>query len=94
MQAREVAGKGSRAIRACRPELRLSPQILKRAQVKLLGASTSLLHAYDANKLSREFYNSDQNAASDALGSSVKFAPPLVKVYVGTRDSLVVYGTF
>jgi hypothetical protein len=31
------------------------------------------------------------------LGSSIKFAPPLVingKVYVGTRDHLVVYGTF
>ena len=61
------------------------------------GSSTSILHAYDATKLSREFYNSNQNAARDALGISIKFAPPLVingKVYVGTRTSLVVYGNF
>jgi hypothetical protein len=59
--------------------------------------TTSILHAYDATKLSREFYNSNQNAARDALGTAIKFAPPLVingKVYVGTRDSLVVYGNF
>jgi hypothetical protein len=61
------------------------------------GSSTSILHAYDATKLSREFYNSNQNAVRDALGISMKFAPPLVingKVYVGTRTSLVVYGNF
>jgi hypothetical protein len=61
------------------------------------SSSTSILHAYDATKLSREFYNSNQNAARDALGTSIKFAPPLVingKVYVGTRTSLVVYGNF
>ena len=61
------------------------------------GSSTSILHAYDATKLSREFYNSNQNAVRDALGISIKFAPPLVingKVYVGTRTSLVVYGNF
>jgi hypothetical protein len=61
------------------------------------GSSTSILHAYDATKLSREFYNNNQNAARDALGISMKFAPPLVingKVYVGTRTSLVVYGNF
>jgi len=59
--------------------------------------STSVLHAYDATKLSREFYNSNQNAMRDALGSAIKFAPPLVingKVYVGTRDHLVIYGNF
>jgi hypothetical protein len=58
---------------------------------------TSVLHAYDATKLSTELYNTNQNASRDSLGSSVKFAPPLVingKVYVGTHDHLVVYGTF
>lgn len=57
----------------------------------------SVLHAYDATKLSTELYNSNQNASRDSLGSSIKFAPPLVingKVYVGTHDHLVVYGNF
>lgn len=57
----------------------------------------SVLHAYDATKLSTEFYNTNQNASRDSLGSSIKFAPPLVihgKVYVGTHDHLVIYGTF
>ena len=56
-----------------------------------------VLHAYDANKLSRELYNTAQNATRDALGNAIKFAPPLVvngKVYVGTRTQLVVYGPF
>ena len=57
---------------------------------------TNVLHAYDALHLTTELYNSAQNSTRDALGSSVKFAPPLVingKVYVGTHDHLVVYGT-
>jgi len=57
----------------------------------------SVLHAYDAAKLSRELYNSSQNPTRDALGKAIKFAPPLVingKVYIGTRSALVVYGNF
>ncbi len=55
----------------------------------------NVLHAYDATQISNELYNSAQNPTRDALGSSIKFAPPLVingKVYVGTRNHLVVYG--
>ena len=57
----------------------------------------SVLHAYDATKLSRELYNSNQNPTRDALGKAIKFAPALVingKVYIGTRSALVVYGNF
>jgi hypothetical protein len=57
----------------------------------------SVLHAYDATKLSKELYNTKQNATRDALGGSIKFASPLVvngKVYVGTNSHLVVYGNF
>jgi hypothetical protein len=57
----------------------------------------SVLHAYDATKLSTELYNTNENATRDALGGSIKFAPPLVvngKVYVGTNSRLVVYGVF
>ena len=57
--------------------------------------TANVLHAYDALHITTELYNTAQNSTRDALGSSVKFAPPLVingKVYVGTHDHLVVYG--
>jgi PQQ-like domain len=57
----------------------------------------SVLHAYDATKISTELYNTNQKPTRDALGNSIKFAPPLVvngKVYVGTKNHLVVYGNF
>lgn len=53
------------------------------------------LHAFNADDLSSELWNSDM-VASDALGSFAKFANPTVingKVYVPTTsDQLVVYG--
>jgi hypothetical protein len=60
-----------------------------------IETGAGILRAYDATKLTTELYNTTQNAARDALGSAIKFAPPLVvngKVYVGTRTQLVVYG--
>jgi hypothetical protein len=54
-----------------------------------------ILHAYDASLLENELYNSNQDAARDALGSYVKFSVPTVangKVYAGTANSLAVYG--
>jgi hypothetical protein len=56
----------------------------------------SILHAYDATNLANELYNSTQaSGGRDALGSNTKFAPPTVvngKVYVGTKNAVVVYG--
>jgi hypothetical protein len=56
----------------------------------------SILHAYDATNLANELYNSTQaSGGRDALRSNVKFAPPTVvngKVYVGTKNAVVVYG--
>jgi fibronectin type 3 domain-containing protein len=52
------------------------------------------LHAYDANTLNTELWNSNQSG-SDAPGALDKFNVPTVangEVYVGTSNSLVVYG--
>ena len=52
------------------------------------------LRAYDASNLASELYNSSTNAR-DALGSYVKFSSPTIvngKVYVGTQNSLAVFG--
>jgi hypothetical protein len=53
------------------------------------------LRAYDALNLARELYSSQMNPGRDALGSFVKFSLATVangKVYVGTSNSLAVFG--
>jgi len=54
------------------------------------------LRAYEAANVTQELWDSQQNAARDALGSYVKFCAPTIangKVYVSTGASnLVVYG--
>ncbi|WP_162136313.1 fibronectin type III domain-containing protein [Zavarzinella formosa] len=62
--------------------------------VWLPNRDMNTLHAYDANSLTTELWNSGQDPA-DNLGAVVKFAIPAVadgQVYVGTGNSLVVYG--
>lgn len=56
------------------------------------GAS---LHAYDANNLADEFYNSAMNNSRDNPGGAVKFSVPTIangKVYVPGAQSLSVFG--
>jgi hypothetical protein len=53
------------------------------------------LRAYDADNLSNELYDSQQNATRDAIGPGTRFATPLVyagKVFVPTQKALVVFG--
>jgi outer membrane protein assembly factor BamB len=56
----------------------------------------AVLHAYDANDVSRELYNSDQAwFGRDHFGAGNKFITPMIangKVYVGTRDGVGVFG--
>ena len=59
------------------------------------NGSPSVLHAYDATDLTRELYNSAQNAARDNLGPGNKFITPTIaggRVYVGTTNSVAVFG--
>jgi hypothetical protein len=60
------------------------------------GLAPGTLRAFLASDITKELYNSDSNAARDALGDFTKFGPPVVangKVYVPTQSkAVVVYG--
>jgi fibronectin type 3 domain-containing protein len=61
--------------------------------VWLTERNANQLHAFDATNMT-ELWNSGMNA-SDAVGAVIKFAVPTVadgQVFVGTSNSLVVYG--
>ena len=55
-----------------------------------------ILRAYDASDITRELWNSQQNATRDGFGNFAKFVPPTVangKVYMATfSQKVVVYG--
>ncbi|HEV2472605.1 MAG TPA: PA14 domain-containing protein, partial [Chthonomonadales bacterium] len=60
------------------------------------GSGAAVLHAYDASNVATELYNSAQAPARDGLDGAVKFGVPTVangKVYVGTLDSVAVFGS-
>jgi hypothetical protein len=59
------------------------------------NGSTGVLHAYNAANLTSELYNSNQAANSRDQFSDNKYVTPMVangKVYVGTPNSVVVFG--
>ncbi len=57
-----------------------------------------ILHAYNAQNVTNELWNSEQDSARDAVGNFAKFVPPTVangKVYLATFSArLDVYGLF
>jgi hypothetical protein len=59
------------------------------------NGSTAALHAYDANDVSRELYNSNQAGSRDQFGAGNKFITPMIangRVYVGTTNGVAVFG--
>ena len=59
------------------------------------NSSPAVLHAYDANDLVTELYNSSQAGTRDQFGPGNKFITPTIangKVFVGTQNSVAVFG--
>jgi hypothetical protein len=55
----------------------------------------AVLRAFDARNVARELYSSEQNAARDRAGQSLRFTIPTVidgRVYVGAKGEVDVYG--
>jgi hypothetical protein len=62
--------------------------------VEARGDDAGVLHAYDANDLSNELYNSNQAGMRDAFADN-KYITPMIangKVFVGTRSGVMVFG--
>lgn len=61
------------------------------------NGNPAVLHAYDANNLAHELYNSSQAGERDHFGVGNKFITPVIangKVYVGTTSGVGVFGIF
>jgi outer membrane protein assembly factor BamB len=62
------------------------------------NSDPAVLHAYDATNLNRELYNSNQAPnGRDQFGAGNKFITPTIadgKVFVGTQNSVGVFGLF
>jgi len=59
------------------------------------NGAVAVLHAYDANNLANELYNSNQATGRDQFGPGNKFITPMIahgKVYVGTTNGVAVFG--
>lgn len=59
------------------------------------NTSPAVLHAYKANNLGTELYNSTQAGSRDQFGNGNKFIAPMIangKVYVGTQTGVGVFG--
>jgi len=59
------------------------------------AGSPVVLHAYNANDLSQELYNSNQAGSRDVLGAAVKFTVPTIadgRVFVGTQNTVEILG--
>ncbi|HEX4377837.1 MAG TPA: hypothetical protein VHZ99_11865 [Steroidobacteraceae bacterium] len=57
--------------------------------------SPAVLHAYNPTNLAQEYYNSTQAGSRDSFGNGNKFVTPVIAdghVYIGTSDSVAVFG--
>jgi hypothetical protein len=57
---------------------------------------TAVLHAYDANNVEHELYNSEENSSRDRAGAAMRFTTPTIvngHVYVGAKGEVDVYTT-
>ena len=58
------------------------------------GGGNGVLHAYDANDVSKELYNSNQAGSRDNFGAAAKFSVPTIingKVFVGGQSKLAIF---
>ncbi len=64
--------------------------------IEARGSEAAVLHAYDAENLAHELYNSTQAGGRDAFADN-KFVTPMIangRVFVGTLTGVIVFGLF